>query len=104
MAIPLYVTGIKVDELVEAATVSMLRKIETVPITLPPALASGPVPASFVRTAVSAGEAPPLVVIHGFDSSCLEFRRLMPELERRGIEAYALDVFGWSVTHALGRL
>lgn len=97
MAIPQYVTSDKVNELAEEAVVSMLGKIETVPITLPSSLATGPVTASFVRTSVPASEAPPLVVIHGFDSSCLEFRRLMPELEQRGIEAYAFDVFGWSV-------
>lgn len=97
MAIPHYVTGDMVNELAEDAAVSMLGNIETVPVTLSPSLATGPVTATFVRTRVSAGEVPPLVVIHGFDSSCLEFRRLMPELERRGIEAYAFDVFGWSV-------
>jgi hypothetical protein len=98
MAIPHFVTEDKVKELAEAAAVKMLGSIETVPITLPSSLATGPVTATFVRTGASPGEVSPLVVIHGFDSSCLEFRRLMPELEQRGIEAYAYDVFGWSAT------
>ena len=98
MAIPPYVQGERLAELAEPATLVMLEKIESAPLTLPSSLASGPVSATFVKTNVSTnadGEAPPLVVLHGFDSSCLEFRRLMPELEQRGVEAYALDVLGW---------
>jgi pimeloyl-ACP methyl ester carboxylesterase len=41
---------------------------------------------------------PALVLIHGFDSSCLEFRALLPELERLlapWVRLFAVDVFGW---------
>jgi pimeloyl-ACP methyl ester carboxylesterase len=39
---------------------------------------------------------PPVVVlVHGFDSSCLEYRRLGPCLAERGIDAYAVDLLGW---------
>ncbi|KAJ8613773.1 hypothetical protein CTAYLR_008849 [Chrysophaeum taylorii] len=37
----------------------------------------------------------PLVLVHGFDSNALEFRRLLEALEARSVEAYALDVRGW---------
>ena len=33
-------------------------------------------------------------MLHGFDSSSLEFRRLLPKLEAGGAEVYALDVLG----------
>lgn len=36
----------------------------------------------------------PIVMLHGFDSSSLEFRRLLPKLEAAGAEAYAVDVLG----------
>lgn len=39
-----------------------------------------------------------LVLLHGFDSSCLEWRRLMPQLDAMGadqVDVYALDIFGW---------
>ena len=39
-----------------------------------------------------------LVLLHGFDSSCLEWRRLMPQLDTQGldeVDVYALDIFGW---------
>mmetsp|Transcript_26477 Transcript_26477/g.82440 ORF Transcript_26477/g.82440 Transcript_26477/m.82440 type:complete len:330 (-) Transcript_26477:22-1011(-) len=56
---------------------------------------------TFVRTAAArdgGAASPPLVLLHGFDSSALEFRRLLPALEARGVAAYALDVAGWGLT------
>jgi pimeloyl-ACP methyl ester carboxylesterase len=41
---------------------------------------------------------PPLILIHGFDSSGLEYRRLGPQLAARGIDTYAVDVLGWGFT------
>ena len=35
---------------------------------------------AYVRTSATSG--PALVLVHGFDSSAMEFRRLLPELER----------------------
>ncbi|KAH8076893.1 hypothetical protein JL721_926 [Aureococcus anophagefferens] len=40
---------------------------------------------AYVKTSATSG--PALVLVHGFDSSALEFRRLLPELERRGVRA-----------------
>jgi len=40
----------------------------------------------------------PLVLIHGFDSSCLEYRRLGPKLAALGIDVYAVDLLGWGFT------
>lgn len=37
----------------------------------------------------------PLILIHGFDSSCLEYRRLGARLASRGIDVYAIDLLGW---------
>ncbi|KAL8532423.1 hypothetical protein ACS0TY_008867 [Phlomoides rotata] len=37
----------------------------------------------------------PLVLLHGFDSSCLEWRYTLPLLEEAGVEAWAVDVLGW---------
>ncbi|CAN1314090.1 Uncharacterized hydrolase YugF [Linum perenne] len=39
--------------------------------------------------------ATPLVLLHGFDSSCLEWRYTFPQLEAAGLEAWAVDVLGW---------
>ncbi|KAF8408202.1 hypothetical protein HHK36_007345 [Tetracentron sinense] len=40
-------------------------------------------------------ETNPVVLLHGFDSSCLEWRCTYPLLEEAGLETWALDVLGW---------
>ena len=95
-AVPAFLPADQVSALSEPACTSMLAAIETVELTLPPSLATGPVGATFVRTSCAPTPGvPPVVLLHSFDSSCLEFRRLLPELEALGVEAYALDIFGW---------
>ncbi|KAI3970827.1 hypothetical protein MKX01_024474 [Papaver californicum] len=37
----------------------------------------------------------PLVLLHGFDSSCLEWRYIYPLLEEAGMETWAVDILGW---------
>jgi pimeloyl-ACP methyl ester carboxylesterase len=41
---------------------------------------------------------PPLILLHGFDSSGLEYRRLGPKLAQAGVDTYAVDVLGWGYT------
>ncbi|KAK9277435.1 hypothetical protein L1049_006978 [Liquidambar formosana] len=37
----------------------------------------------------------PVVLLHGFDSSCLEWRYTYPLLEEAGFETWAVDILGW---------
>ncbi|KAK7848955.1 protein abhd8, partial [Quercus suber] len=37
----------------------------------------------------------PVVLLHGFDSSCLEWRYPYPLLEEAGLETWAVDILGW---------
>ncbi|KAL6961190.1 Alpha/beta hydrolase domain-containing protein vte7 [Sarracenia purpurea var. burkii] len=37
----------------------------------------------------------PVVLLHSFDSSCLEWRCTYPLLEEAGLEVWAVDVLGW---------
>ncbi|KAL2542890.1 alpha/beta-Hydrolases superfamily protein [Abeliophyllum distichum] len=37
----------------------------------------------------------PVVLLHGFDSSCLEWRYMFPLLEEAGLETWAVDILGW---------
>jgi len=39
-----------------------------------------------------------LVLVPGFDSSCLEYRRLGPKLAALGVDVYAVDLLGWGYT------
>ncbi|KAL2252376.1 UNVERIFIED_CONTAM: hypothetical protein Sindi_0032300 [Sesamum indicum] len=40
-------------------------------------------------------DANPVVLLHCFDSSCLEWRSAYPLLEDAGLEAWAIDILGW---------
>ncbi|XP_075522199.1 alpha/beta hydrolase domain-containing protein VTE7 isoform X11 [Primulina tabacum] len=41
----------------------------------------------------------PLVLLHGFDSSLLEWRYVLPLLEEAGLETWAFDVLGWGFSN-----
>jgi len=70
----------------EETSIAITQKIQWADVTLPFAT----VPSSYV----CAGEGEPLVLIHGFDSSLMEFRRLLPELAQN-FKVYALDLLGF---------
>ena len=42
----------------------------------------------------SSSSKPPILCLHGFDSSCLEYRRLAPLLSKE-IDTFCVDVLGW---------
>ncbi|XP_057481184.1 alpha/beta hydrolase domain-containing protein VTE7-like [Actinidia eriantha] len=44
---------------------------------------------------VRQNETNPVVLLHCFDSSCLEWRCTYPLLEEAGLEVWAVDVLGW---------
>ncbi|XVF03210.1 hypothetical protein REPUB_Repub04eG0241800 [Reevesia pubescens] len=41
----------------------------------------------------------PVVLLHGFDSSCLEWRYMFPLLEEAGLETWAVDILGWGFSN-----
>lgn len=61
---------------------------------------SGSVGISYIHWPAEGRKAntPPLILLHGFDSSCLEYRRLGPKLAALGVDAYAVDILGWGFT------
>lgn len=87
-----------VREIEEEAALRMAAKMKRVPVM--PSGWESEVYTSFVSTPHVAEKTPPLVLLHGFDSSCLEFRRLLPLLEEASIEAHAVDLVGWGFTDA----
>ena len=89
----------KVREFVEPAAIYAASKVESVALSLPSGLAAGPIESSFISTGVPPKEGtPPIIILHSFDSSCLEWRRVLPLLEEMGLEAYMLDILGWGFT------
>lgn len=73
----------------------MIEKIEFRPITLSSKISEPPVLTTCLEySSTEVSYQMPLVLIHGFDSSCLEFRRLAPKLASRH-PVYVPDILGW---------
>merc|ERR1712224_976915 len=72
--------------------------MKTVAVPVPSSVCARPVQTAFYLTADSPADAPLLVLVHGFDSSSLEWRRLVPQLEAVGIQVCAVDMLGWGFT------
>lgn len=90
----------EVSEFVEAAAIEMAKRVEVVEVSVEGREKN--VMTSLVQSnKVENGEYHPYVLLHGFDSSCLEYRRLFPKLEENGAEVYALDLLGWGFTDGL---
>lgn len=57
-------------------------------------------PAALQLVHVGTGEGLPVLLLHGFDGSCLEFRRLFPLLCRADVHVLAVDLVGWGFSCA----
>lgn len=92
-------SGIEEQSCIDAA-----KRMDRVPVPVPEDISlSGSVGISYIhwpakKTAISKRRSPPLLLIHGFDSSGLEYRRLGPKLADNGVDTYAVDVLGWGFT------
>ncbi|MEO0986965.1 MAG: alpha/beta hydrolase [Cyanobacteria bacterium J06639_14] len=81
-----------VNDLTESTSVAMAQKIRQAPIKTD--LSDRPI----TTTYVCQGEAhPPILILHGFDSSLLEFRRLLPHLAEFRT-TWAIDLLGFGLT------
>ena len=98
MALPAYVPQADIDAISEPAAVEAIGAMQTASLELTSAVASGPVDVTYLKTSVATSDEPPLLLVHGFDISSLEYRRLLPQLEAAGIEAYAPCIAGWGFT------
>mmetsp|Transcript_9209 Transcript_9209/g.18556 ORF Transcript_9209/g.18556 Transcript_9209/m.18556 type:complete len:246 (+) Transcript_9209:190-927(+) len=90
----------EVEEIQEDAALSMLRALKRVDVPV-----NGvSVPTSFYGNLDGAAAEPVILLLHGFDSFCLEWRRLVPLLEDcaalKPKTVVALDVLGWGFTDA----
>lgn len=91
-------TGIEDQACIDAA-----QKMERLAVPVSEAVSpSGSVGISYIHWEADPKKkqrgAPPLLLIHGFDSSGLEYRRLGPQLAAQGLDAYAVDILGWGFT------
>ena len=89
-------TGIEEQACIDAA-----QKMKRVAVPVSKEVSpSGSVGISYIHwKAPRKSNAPPLLLIHGFDSSGLEYRRLGPKLAAEyGVDTYAVDILGWGFT------
>ncbi|MGV0106642.1 Alpha/beta hydrolase fold protein [Nostoc sp. DSM 114160] len=84
-----------VEQLTEPTSIALARSIQTTAIATP--LTNEAVTTTFVKQG-SGGT--PILLIHGFDSSVLEFRRLLPLLSEDN-ETWAVDLLGFGFTDRL---
>ncbi len=86
-----------VEQLTEAASIAIAQKIELVELSTP--LANQTITTAYVHQSqeVQGNGRTPFLLIHGFDSSLLEFRRLFPLLAAEN-EVWAVDILGFGFT------
>lgn len=77
------------NNLQEATSIELIQHIQLASIQTN--LSSQAIDTSYVKRGT---DAPPILLLHGFDSSLLEFRRLLPLLAKQR-ETWALDLFGF---------
>jgi pimeloyl-ACP methyl ester carboxylesterase len=84
--------------LTESTSISLADQIEFQPITTP--LSFQPITTSFV---CQGSNQPPILLLHGFDSSVFEWRRLFPLLAASQT-TWAVDLLGFGFTQRLDEL
>lgn len=84
-----------VNQLQEPAAIALAQSIQSQAIATP--LINQPINTTYVHQG-SGGV--PILLIHGFDSSVLEFRRLLPLLAAKN-ETWAVDLLGFGFTERL---
>ncbi|MEO0456113.1 MAG: alpha/beta fold hydrolase [Cyanobacteria bacterium P01_A01_bin.114] len=80
-----------IQNLTEDTSVALSKAIQFAEVATP--LSDQPIPTSYVCQ----GAGPPILLIHGFDSSLFEFRRLVPCLAER-FQVWVVDLLGFGFT------
>lgn len=85
-----------IEQLIEPTSIAFARSIERQAITTP--LSKQVIATTYVR---QGNGGTPILLLHGFDSSVLEFRRLLPLLAAKN-ETWAVDLLGFGFTDRIG--
>jgi pimeloyl-ACP methyl ester carboxylesterase len=81
-----------VQKLTEATSIALAQNLKSEPISTP--LREQPIQTTYIRQGQGGT---PILLIHGFDSSVFEYRRLLPLLASKN-ETFALDILGFGFT------
>ncbi|RVW82728.1 hypothetical protein CK203_046913 [Vitis vinifera] len=82
----------QVEKIKDPFARSLAQRIQRLPVQMG---SSGSCIMSSCVKPVIRSNSNPVVLLHCFDSSCLEWRCTYPLLEEAGLEAWAVDVLGW---------
>jgi len=83
---------VTVGQLTEKDSIALAQSMQQQAIATP--LSSQPIATTYVQ---QGSGSTPILLLHGFDSSLLEFRRLLPLLAVKG-ETWAIDLLGFGFT------
>lgn len=86
-----------VERIRDGAAIRLAKRIERVPVQT--SFSKSPILSSCVRPLRQQQDSDPVVLLHGFDSSCLEWRYTYPLLEEAGLETWAVDILGWGFSN-----
>ena len=87
-----------IEQLTETTSIALVKSIERISITTP--LSQQPIATTYVHQG-SGGI--PILLLHGFDSSVFEFRRLLPILAEKN-ETWTVDLLGFGFTERLSEI
>lgn len=90
--------GPDLSEIQEEACLDTAARMKQVPVPVSESISpTGTVGISYVHWPAQGKRTSslPIILIHGFDSSCLEYRRLGSRLANKGVDVYAVDLLGW---------
>lgn len=82
----------EIEKVKDPAARKLATRIERLPVQL--SFSDAPIMSSCVKP-LKQRKTTPVVLLHGFDSSCLEWRYTYPLLEQAGLETWAVDILGW---------
>ncbi|GAB2280193.1 hypothetical protein Dimus_014835 [Dionaea muscipula] len=82
----------EVEKIKDPFAIKLAKRIERLPVQV--TFSDSPIMSSCVRSSRHELKNP-IVLLHGFDSSCLEWRFVFPLLEEAGLESWAVDILGW---------
>ncbi len=90
-----YFSKVNISKIKDSNTLNLLQNIKTIPITTP--LNSQPISTAYIH---QGNNGTPILLLHGFESSLLEYRLLIPLLAAKN-ETWAVDLLGFGFTERL---
>lgn len=79
----------------EDKAIEAFSQLQIADINVPSPISDKPIPSTFLKFCkINYDNDIPIVMLHGFDSSCLEYRRLAPIISSH-YETYVPDILGW---------